>query len=131
MLCFSAFSKAQAGEITSPFGWRTHPITGEWKFHSGIDIGADYGAPIPAVWAGQVIFAQEYSGYGYTVILDHGNSTYTLYGHCQSLYVAAGQAVSQGQVIAAVGSSGNATGPHLHLELIRNNQYVDPITIWQ
>lgn len=124
-------SVALAFTVTSEFGWRNHPITGEWKFHSGIDIAADSGDPIPALWDGQVVYADWYSGYGNCVILAHENATYTLYGHCSQLFVRPGESIKQGQVIAAVGSTGDSTGPHLHLSLIVNNQWVDPMTIWQ
>lgn len=117
--------------ITSPFGWRVHPMTGEWSFHSGVDLGMDYGSGIPAIWAGEVVFAGRYGGYGNAVILFHGGTIYTLYGHCDTLFVTKGMRVEQGQVIATVGSTGNSTGPHLHLELWRDGQYIDPITIWQ
>jgi murein DD-endopeptidase MepM/ murein hydrolase activator NlpD len=117
--------------ITSSFGWRTHPITGESSFHNGIDIAADEGTPIPAVWAGQVVYADWYTGFGNTVIIDHGSNTYTLYGHCSQLLVSPGDRVEQGGIIALVGTTGMSTGPHLHLSLIRNNQYIDPLVIWQ
>lgn len=124
--CHSVF----AMEITSEFGWREHPIYGDSRFHSGIDIAADHGAGIPAVYDGVVIYADWYEGYGKTVVLQHGDTTYTLYGHCAELYVVPGQAVKQGDVIAAVGSTGVSTGPHLHLSLIRDGQWVDPREIW-
>lgn len=122
---------AAAVPITSGFGWRVHPITGEWKFHAGVDFGYEYGTPIGAVFPGTVIFAEAYGGYGNTVIVDHGNSKYTLYGHCSTLYVKAGDWVDESTAIAAVGSTGNSTGPHLHLELWENGEYKNPLTIWE
>lgn len=122
---------AAALTITSPFGWRTHPITGEWKFHNGVDIAADYGNGIPALYPGRVVYADWYDGYGNTVILDHGDTLYTLYGHCSRLYVSPGQQVEAGQIIAAVGSTGDSTGPHVHISIWKDNQYIDPMTIWQ
>lgn len=116
--------------VTSPLGWREHPITHEWTFHNGIDIAADTGDGIPALWDGQVVYAGWYDGYGNTVILSHGNTLYTLYGHCSQLYVTVGEAVEAGQIIAAVGSTGLSTGPHLHLSVWQNDQYIDPITLW-
>lgn len=114
------------GEITSGFGWRTHPILGYQRFHSGIDIGADYGSVIYAADRGTVIFAGWYGGYGNAVIIDHGGGVTSLYGHTSELYVSEGQAVQRGQAIAAVGSSGLSTGPHLHFEVRENGEPVDP-----
>lgn len=133
VICLMAFnSNCLAFTVTSEFGWRTHPISGdESTFHSGIDLAADEGTPITAIWSGQVIFAGEYDGYGNMVLIDHGNARYTLYGHCSEIYVEPGSVVEQGQIIAAVGSTGYSTGPHLHLELWENGQYVDPRVIWQ
>lgn len=115
------------GEITSPFGWRVHPITGDARFHSGIDIGGDYGDPIRAAAAGQVIYAGWISGYGYAVIIDHGGGISTLYGHNESLAVSEGQMVAQGQVIAYCGSTGNSTGPHCHFEVREGGEPVEPL----
>lgn len=121
---------AQAFTLTSDFGWRTHPIIGEEKFHSGVDLADDYGTPIGAVWSGVVVFVGPYGGYGNTVILQHDEQTYTLYAHCDQLLVNVGQTVQEGQMISTVGSTGSSTGPHLHLELWENGQYVNPLTIW-
>ena len=115
------------GEITSGFGWRMHPILGYQRFHSGVDFGADYGSMIRAADRGVVIFAGWYGGYGNAVIIDHGNTTTTLYGHTSELYVSEGQSVERGQPIAAVGSTGLSTGPHLHFEVRQNGEPVDPM----
>lgn len=115
------------GEITSPFGWRVHPITGDARFHSGIDIGGDYGDPIHAAAAGQVIYSGWISGYGYAVIIDHGGGISTLYGHNEALAVSEGQMVAQGQVIAYCGSTGNSTGPHCHFEVREGGEPVEPL----
>ena len=114
------------GPITSPFGWRTHPIFGSKRFHSGLDIGGDYGLPIHAAQSGVVSHAGWIGGYGNTVMIDHGGGIVTLYGHNQSLAVSVGQSVSQGQVIAYCGSTGNSTGPHCHFEVRRNGEPVSP-----
>ena len=116
-----------AGEITSEFGWRIHPITGDERYHSGIDIGGDYGEPICAAAAGQVSYAGWISGYGYTVVIDHGGGVQTLYGHNEALAVSEGQTVAQGQVIAYCGSTGNSTGPHCHFEVREGGEPVDPM----
>ncbi len=114
------------GEVTSYFGWRVHPILGTDRFHAGIDFGADYGSLIYASQSGRVIYADWYGGYGNAVVIDHGNGITTLYAHCSELYVRDGEAVQQGQPIAAVGSTGFSTGPHLHFELRANGEPIDP-----
>lgn len=115
------------GPITSPFGYRTHPIFGTTIYHSGIDIGVDYNTPIHAADGGTVILAGWCGGYGNAVIIDHGNGLQTLYGHNTSVVVSEGQTVSQGQVIAYSGSTGYSTGPHCHFEVRRNGEAVDPM----
>ena len=115
-----------AGVVTSEFGWRTHPIFGTSRFHSGLDIGADYGDAICAAQSGVVTYAGWISGYGNTVMIDHGGGIVTLYGHNQSLAVDEGQSVSQGQVIAYCGSTGNSTGPHCHFEVRQGGEPVSP-----
>ena len=114
------------GEVTSNFGWRVHPILGTERFHAGIDFGADYGSLIYASARGRVIYADWYGGYGNSVIIDHGNGMTTLYAHCSELYVKDGDVVERGQPIAAVGSTGFSTGPHLHFELRANGEPIDP-----
>lgn len=121
------FGFPSAGPVTSGFGWRTHPILGYERFHSGVDFGAEYGSVITAADNGAVIFAGWYGGYGNAVIIDHGNGLSTLYGHASELYVSEGQAVKRGQAIAAVGSTGLSTGPHLHFEVRQNGEPVDPL----
>ncbi|MEP0872415.1 M23 family metallopeptidase [Trichocoleus desertorum AS-A10] len=113
--------------ITSGFGTRKHPITGQTKLHAGVDFGAPSGYPIRAAAAGKVTFAGWMSGYGNTIEIDHGNQRKTLYAHASSLYAKVGQQVQPGQAIAAVGSTGNSTGPHLHFEVTEKGQVVDPM----
>lgn len=113
--------------ITSYFGYRIHPIYGYSKLHTGLDIGASYGASIVAANSGTVIMAGWYGGYGNCVIIDHGGGITTLYGHNSSLSVSYGQTVSRGQHIANAGSTGNSTGPHCHFEVRVNGNYVDPL----
>ncbi len=115
------------GIITSNYGWRMHPIFGYGRFHSGMDIADDYGTTIVATAAGRVTYSGWMSGYGNAVIIDHGNGLQTLYGHCSSLNVNVGQYVNKGQSIAAMGSTGNSTGPHVHYEVLRNGQCTDPM----
>jgi len=112
---------------SSPFGWRIHPILGYRRFHAGLDFAASYGSTIRAADSGTVIFAGWYGGYGRAVIINHGHGITTLYGHTSELYVSEGQTVERGQAIAAVGSSGFSTGPHLHFEVRRDGTPVDPM----
>ena len=122
-----SFIKPADGPITSGFGSRYHPILHRQKMHTGVDIGAGYGSAIHAAGGGEVIFAGYRRGYGNCVIIDHGGGVSTLYGHCSSLSVSAGQQVSQGQPIAHVGSTGLSTGPHLHFEVRHNGSPVNPL----
>lgn len=116
-----------AGRITSRFGSRLHPVLGYRRFHAGVDFGASYGTGIVAADSGKVIFSGWYGGYGNSVIIDHGGGLTTLYAHASRLNVREGQAVTKGQSIAAVGSTGLSTGPHLHFEVRRNGSPVDPM----
>ena len=113
--------------ITSPFGWRYHPIYHTQKYHSGVDIGASYGATIVAADGGTIITAGSVSGYGNCVVINHGNGITTLYGHMSSIAVSVGQKVSKGQTIGYVGSTGNSTGPHLHWEVTVNGVRQNPL----
>lgn len=115
------------GEITSPFGWRVHPVFGTEKFHTGLDIGADYGDPIVAANSGTVIYADWMGGYGNAVMIDHGGGIVTLYGHNSSLAVYNGQQVAKGQIIAYAGSTGYSTGPHCHFEVRIHGEVTDPL----
>lgn len=104
--------------ITSPFGWRIHPISGDQRFHSGTDLGAPMGTPVVAAYSGFVETADVQGGYGLAVTIIHNRGIQrTLYGHLSELLVKPGQWVEQGSVIGLVGSTGNSTGPHLHFEL--------------
>jgi murein DD-endopeptidase MepM/ murein hydrolase activator NlpD len=103
--------------ITSLFGWRMHPISGDRRFHAGTDLGAPQGTPVLAANNGTVEIADYVGGYGLTVIMNHTNAQQTLYGHMSEIYVQPGQIVPQGTVIGRVGSTGNSTGPHLHFEV--------------
>lgn len=117
-----------SGQMTSNFGWRTDPIHGRNRFHGGVDIAANQGTPVYATQGGMVIYSGSYGGYGNVVVLNHGNSLYTLYGHNSKLLVTAGQPVYAGQPISLVGSTGRSTGPHLHFEVHYSGQYMNPLT---
>lgn len=116
-----------SGPITSEFGYRIHPIYGRQILHSGIDIGVPTGTVIHAADSGTVVLSGWVSGYGYTVIIDHGNGFSTLYAHNSELLVSEGQSVSQGEAIAHAGSTGNSTGPHLHFEVRINGEPQNPL----
>lgn len=114
------------GPITSTFGPRRHPVTGEHRQHAGVDIGAPTGTPVVAANGGAVTFTGSASGYGNTVIVDHGNGLTTLYAHLSSIGVRSGQSVAAGEQIGAVGATGLATGPHLHFEVRSHGVAQDP-----
>ncbi len=115
-----------SGVITSDYGMRYHPVLHYTKLHTGIDIGAGYGDDVLAADSGTVIFAGWNNAYGKMIIIDHGNSLSTLYAHQSALLVSEGQSVQRGQVIGRVGSTGYATGPHLHFEVRVNGAIVNP-----
>lgn len=114
--------------ITSGFGMRQHPILGTWRSHAGLDLAASYGSPIVATSDGIVSTAGWQGGYGLLVTLDHGAGLQTRYGHMSRLNVESGQQVHKGNVIGYVGSSGLATGPHLHYEIRLNGMAINPAT---
>lgn len=115
--------------ISSKYGMRTHPVTGEYKLHTGTDFtaGGINQKQIYAVKDGKVILAQPQGGYGNFIIIDHGNGVSTCYAHCDSIAVAAGDMVLQGQPIGRVGTTGYSTGPHLHFEVRINGKTTDPM----
>ena len=112
--------------VSSRFGLRVHPITGQKKSHTGIDIASNQGTAVYASDGGSVTLAGWNGGYGNCIMIDHGNGYVTLYGHLSSISVSVGQTVSQGTTIGAVGSTGNSTGPHLHFEVLKNGTRIDP-----
>ncbi len=123
------FIRPVDGPIVSGFGYRVHPIFRRVKFHYGIDISAPSGTPIHAAADGVVVFAGWRRAYGNTVIVDHGNGLATLYAHCSRVLVSEGEVVKQGQVIALVGSTGLSTGPHLHFEIRRYGEPINPLAV--
>jgi murein DD-endopeptidase MepM/ murein hydrolase activator NlpD len=111
---------------TSPFGHRPDPINGSTDFHTGLDLGAHEGSPVRAAGGGRVIRASEAGGYGNLVIIDHGNGLETRYAHLQGFSVKPGDVVQPGDIVGQVGKTGRVTGPHLHFEVRRDGQPVDP-----
>ncbi len=114
------------GTVTSAFGFRDHPVSGAYSFHTAVDIGVERGTDVLAFAAGTVRYIGENSIFGLYVRLDHDNNVSTFYAHCQELLVDKGDAVSCGQVIARSGDTGNATGPHLHFSLDKDGIRLDP-----
>ncbi len=112
--------------ISDEYGNRMHPILGVEKFHNGLDMAASSGTPILAAYDGDVVAADYSSSMGNYIMINHGSGLYTIYMHCSALYVSKGQSVSKGQNIAAVGSTGRSTGPHLHFSVRLNGNYVSP-----
>lgn len=119
-------SSPVAGYTSSGFGYRVHPLQNTVKFHYGTDFAANSGTDVCAFADGTVLAAGEDAGYGNYIKIDHGSGFVTLYGHCSKLLVQAGQTVQRGERIALVGATGQATGPHLHLELLHNGVYLNP-----
>ena len=114
------------GRITDGFGERLDPFSGEGAFHTGVDVGADYGAPVHVTADGMVLDAGQHSGYGRVVIVDHGFGITTWYAHLSSYAVVTGTRVKRGEVIGYAGISGRSTGPHVHYEVRMNNAPVNP-----
>jgi murein DD-endopeptidase MepM/ murein hydrolase activator NlpD len=125
------FMRPLMGIITSPFGWRRHPIFGSRSFHTGVDISSSYSTPIHASNSGKVVYTGWYGGYGKVVIINHGQyhgtGTSTLYAHLCASCVGVGQYIKQGQVVGYEGTTGYSTGPHLHFEVRLNGKPTNPL----
>lgn len=121
-----SFIRPTNGVVTSEYGERIHPITGQRGFHTGIDLASPSGTPIKASKSGVVVYSGWQGGYGRVVIIDHGGGYRTLYAHCSKLLVSEGQKVARGETVSLVGSTGNSTGPHLHFEVRINNKHTNP-----
>jgi len=113
--------------VTSLFGSRQDPFTGYSAFHPGIDFAGELGSPISAVAAGVVVFAGDRMGYGNLVEIDHGMGLVTRYGHNSRLLVSPGDIVQRGQIVALMGSTGHSTGPHVHFEVLKDGQTINPL----
>lgn len=119
----SRFYWPARGELSSPFGYR-------WgRLHAGIDIANDIGTPVSAAMPGRITYAGWESGYGYTIVIEHSRGYETLYGHLSGFAVGTGQYVRAGQVIGYMGNTGNSTGPHVHFEVHKNGNLIDPLTV--
>ena len=116
-----------SGQITSGYGWRTHPVHGGRSFHTGIDIGAASGVTVRAARAGTVLDTGYYGAFGLVVLIDHGDSVATMYAHLSRTYVSPGETVSTLESVGAVGSTGWSTGPHLHFEVRVNGEHSNPM----
>jgi len=114
------------GYVSSGYGWRVHPISGEKNLHRGVDIAVAEGTPVAAIHEGRVVSAGDAGSYGLCVVIEDEKGYQSRYAHCSSLSVTAGQEVKRGDVIAAVGNTGNSTGPHLHLEVMLDDEYLNP-----
>jgi len=117
------------GRLTSEYGWRTDPFTGQKAFHGGVDLGLPEGTPIYASGDGVVIEAGLKGGFGRAVVIQHDDGLVTLYAHASKVLVTVGTRVKQGQLIARVGSTGRATGPHLHFEVRKGEATIDPMSL--
>ncbi|MCL2082599.1 MAG: M23 family metallopeptidase [Oscillospiraceae bacterium] len=115
------------GDVTSAFGYRIHPVLREMRFHYGIDINGSRGDAIRAWAAGEVSVTGESSSYGKYIIIRHQEGYSTLYSHCSKIFAAQGEKISRGQAVAAVGSTGMTTGPHLHFELRKGRKILNPL----
>lgn len=114
------------GYVSSGYGWRVHPISGEKNLHRGVDIAVAQGTPIKAIHDGRVVSAGDAGDYGLCIVIEDEKGYQSRYAHCSSLSVTAGQEVKRGDVIGAVGNTGNSTGPHLHLEIMLDGEYLNP-----
>lgn len=117
------------GVLTSGFGMRNDPFTGESRFHNGIDIALPAGTPVISIAPGQVVFAGRKGGYGNVIEIEHPNGVRSMYAHLAALEVALGQTVNRGEAVGLSGSSGRTTGPHLHFEIRRDGVPIDPLEV--
>ena len=122
----SPFDFPWLGYVTSPYGYRLHPVSGDRDLHLGIDIAAAAGTPILAVQDGHIVSAGEAGSYGLCLVIEGEDGYQSRYAHCSLIVVSAGQEVRKGDVVAYVGNTGDSTGPHLHLETVHNGEYLNP-----
>ena len=127
----SAFVWPAPGSVSSPFGPRKDPMGSGYDFHPGLDIASAEGAPIRAAAPGRVVQVGEDGGYGNVVVVDHGDGVTSRYAHCSQTFATVGETVAAGDEIAAVGSTGHSTGPHLHFEVRVGDKPVDPMPLFK
>jgi len=126
-----SLAPVDGGWLSSSYGWRIDPFTGQKSFHEGLDFPTETGTPIVAAASGKVVFADVHPQYGKMIEIDYGNGLLTRYAHCSMLLVKEGDLVVRGQRVAAVGSTGRATGPHLHFEVRLNGVPQNPARFLQ
>ncbi|PKK91795.1 MAG: hypothetical protein CVV64_03785 [Candidatus Wallbacteria bacterium HGW-Wallbacteria-1] len=126
ILTFDKWPVGGAFRVSSPYGYRMHPLLRKWKFHNGVDLAAKRGTPIVAAAGGVVIYSGWKAYFGRTVMIEHPSGYTTIYAHCSSLKAQKGDRIQKGQIIAKVGRSGSATGNHLHFSIKEGDQYVSP-----
>lgn len=127
MLDSESLSLPVHGVISSHFGMRRHPIYGDNRFHTGVDIAAPVGTPVYPIREGRVVFSGKQAGYGDVIIIDHGNGLISKYAHNRVNLVHDGESVNTNTIIAQVGYTGDSTGPHLHFEISDRGEYIDPM----
>ena len=115
--------------ITSDFGMRNHPVLKSNKFHSGVDIRAARGTDLKASFSGKIITATKSSSYGYYIDVEREDGLRVRYAHLDKILVSIDDKVTQGQIIGKTGSTGRVTGPHLHMEIIKDNERINPLTL--
>lgn len=118
--------RVPSAAVTSAYGWRRDPFTGQTRFHRGIDLAMAYGREVQAAADGRVVFAGDAGGYGNMVVIEHPSGQQTRYAHLSAATVQAGDTIQAGQVVGRVGQSGRATGPHLHFEVVAEGRALDP-----
>ena len=116
-----------SASLTSAFGWRRDPLTGQSTFHRGVDLKAAEGDPVSATGSGSVVFSGRNGGYGNSVVIEHANGLQTRYAHLSAALVHVGDQVNEGQQIGRAGHTGRATGPHVHYEVLAQGRAVDPL----
>lgn len=123
---FDAMIAKVEGQVSSKYGMRMHPLLKEERFHSGVDVALELGAPVKAASKGNVVFAGVQGGYGNTVVLDHGLGVSSVYAHLSEINVKQGEKINKNDLVGKVGSSGLSTGPHLHFEVRKDGKTIDP-----